>query len=269
MPGIYTIVNLENGKKYVGQAQKPEVRLNAHFNKLRKSMHPSTHLQAAFLKYGEAAFGCLVLEECEQEELTDREDFWIFELGAEYNKRPATAASNLGMVMSFESRKKQSEALQKACASPEARARLAETSRKGWEVNREERLAKICAAWTDDKREAFGKLISAREGLQEQLAEARKVRWSDPEQRQKASETAKRLHDEGRLGIGKKHTEQELRAAAEAQGWEVRAITGARMKDKVLLYCPKHDHEQYQTVRKLVHNQRGCRECGWDRVRKT
>lgn len=268
MTGIYAIANAENGKKYVGQSVNPTRRMNTHFCKLRKNEHPSMHLQAAFNKYGESAFSRIVLEECEQEAATEKEDFWIFTLGAEYNKRPATAASNLGLVMSSETRKRQAASLREACASPEARARLAETSRKGWEQNREERIAKIKDVWTPEKKAEFSKQMAARPGAREAALAAQKQRWKDPEQHASASATAKRLHAEGRLGVGKKHTEDEIRALVESLGWEAREIQGTQMKDRVLVYCLKHDHEQSQTVRKIIHNHRGCRECGWDRVRK-
>jgi group I intron endonuclease len=268
MPGVYAIVNIANGKKYVGQSVSPKRRLYRHFHNLRHDAHPSMHLQAAFNKYGEASFRRVILEECAPEELEEREEFWIDHFGAEYNKRPACASSNLGLKASPEWRQNISDALRKACASLNARERLAATCRIGWEKNREGRIANLKAAWDDDKKAEFGKLVAAREGLHEQLAEARATRWEDPEQHIRASETAKRLHAEGRLGVGKKHTEADIRALVEAQGWEAREIQGTQMKDRVLVYCPVHDHEQFQTVRKIVHNQRGCRECGWDRVRK-
>lgn len=54
--GIYVIRNNVTGNGYVGQSTRMRKRLADHFNLLRSNSHPNGHLQAAFRKYGEAAF---------------------------------------------------------------------------------------------------------------------------------------------------------------------------------------------------------------------
>jgi hypothetical protein len=68
---------------------------------------------------------------------------------------------------------------------------------------------------------------------------------------------------------GKAHTEDEIRGIVESKGWELRGLTGTRTKDTATIYCAKHDHEQQQKVLMVLQHQRGCRECGYDRVRKS
>lgn len=75
--GIYVIVNLNNGKKYVGQSYSVSRRFLVHKNKLRKGKHPNIHLQSAWNKYGENSFSFEILEYCPIDALNEREEYWI------------------------------------------------------------------------------------------------------------------------------------------------------------------------------------------------
>jgi group I intron endonuclease len=54
--GVYHIVNLENGKLYVGSSVEVEKRLDRHRRDLKKGEHHCIPLQRAWNKYGEEAF---------------------------------------------------------------------------------------------------------------------------------------------------------------------------------------------------------------------
>lgn len=54
--GIYKIVNLVDGKMYIGSSVNIYNRKNAHYSDLRKNIHHNVHLQRAFNKYGEENF---------------------------------------------------------------------------------------------------------------------------------------------------------------------------------------------------------------------
>lgn len=73
--GVYAILNLFNGKIYIGQSQDIRTRNSQRLRKLERGIYPNKHLQSAWNKYGANAFVFGVLE------LTDRplerEDFWI------------------------------------------------------------------------------------------------------------------------------------------------------------------------------------------------
>jgi group I intron endonuclease len=77
--GIYKITNLINQKVYIGQAINIRVRLNKHrtspFNP--KSNEYDSLIHQAIRKYGLDNFSFEVLEECKQEELNNREIFYI------------------------------------------------------------------------------------------------------------------------------------------------------------------------------------------------
>lgn len=61
-PGIYRILNLVNGRYYVGSSADILRRWGDHLAALRGSRHKNIHLQRAWNKYGEAAFRLDVLE---------------------------------------------------------------------------------------------------------------------------------------------------------------------------------------------------------------
>lgn len=75
--GIYKIENITNGKMYIGSSQDIDGRWKVHRRMLNKNNHHSPHLQAAWNKYGCENFTFSVIEECAQEVLLDREQYYI------------------------------------------------------------------------------------------------------------------------------------------------------------------------------------------------
>ncbi len=116
--GIYQIVNVRNGKCYVGSAQNIKGRWTDHLSYLRRQIHTSK-LRRAWDKYGEDNFQFLVLEHCSLSDLTVREQYWIdaldsFKTG--YNSRPR-AENNLGAPGPNKGKKFSAEARSKMSAS--------------------------------------------------------------------------------------------------------------------------------------------------------
>lgn len=72
--GIYLIENLINNKKYVGQSKNIYARWSGHRCDSKVRDLP---LYNAMRKYGLENFKFSILEECEVNELADREDYWI------------------------------------------------------------------------------------------------------------------------------------------------------------------------------------------------
>lgn len=77
--GIYKIINVENGKFYIGSSINIEQRWNKHISQLRRNNHPNKHLQNSWNKYGENSFNFIILENVSEEQLLDVEQRWLDE----------------------------------------------------------------------------------------------------------------------------------------------------------------------------------------------
>ncbi len=77
--GVYAIRNKTNGKVYVGSSKKIEYRFTTHRRELRRGVHSNSHLQNAWLRYGEDSFVLEILEQCSAGDLDTREQHYIDE----------------------------------------------------------------------------------------------------------------------------------------------------------------------------------------------
>lgn len=71
MIGIYKITKKENGKSYIGQSNNIERRIKEHQCKI------DIPIELAIHKYGKDAFTYEVIEECDLEQLDEKERYWI------------------------------------------------------------------------------------------------------------------------------------------------------------------------------------------------
>lgn len=75
--GIYAIKNIINNKVYIGSSINIIIRWRKHKSDLGKNKHDNDHLQSSWNKYGKLNFEFIILEECVEHILLDRESFWI------------------------------------------------------------------------------------------------------------------------------------------------------------------------------------------------
>lgn len=75
--GIYCIKNIINNKVYVGKSTHLYRRKYQHFTALKGGKHSNTYLQASFDKYKFDSFIFEVLEQCDINELSIKEHYWI------------------------------------------------------------------------------------------------------------------------------------------------------------------------------------------------
>lgn len=84
-PGIYKITNQINGKTYVGSSKDMYMRCANHLSTLKFRRHRNEYLQRSVDKYGIDNFEFVVLEFCPEEQLINREQYWIDYLNPDYN----------------------------------------------------------------------------------------------------------------------------------------------------------------------------------------
>lgn len=75
--GIYKITNVINGKFYIGSTDSIPDRWDNHRSELRRGIHHSKHLQRAWNKHGKENFKFEVLEECLEDMLITREQWYL------------------------------------------------------------------------------------------------------------------------------------------------------------------------------------------------
>ena len=109
--GIYRILNLINGKFYIGSSIEREGRRYDHLWALRANRHHSYRLQADFNLYGESAFVFEAVENIDDPaRLLEAEQWWIddsccYDEDIGYNISP-TAGSTLGKAQSEKTKDK-------------------------------------------------------------------------------------------------------------------------------------------------------------------
>lgn len=106
---IYCILNLENGRHYIGSAVNFNARKSMHIHHLRNGTHHSVKLQNSWNKRGENAFRFDAIELVgDKKLLIEREQFWINETRPFYNIC-RIAGSRLGCKATAEQVKAMSE----------------------------------------------------------------------------------------------------------------------------------------------------------------
>ena len=77
--GIYCFENKINNKKYIGQSVKIKTRIKQHIDcsKNKNYIGYNTKFYKALRKYGIDNFNIIILEECEESKLDEREIYWI------------------------------------------------------------------------------------------------------------------------------------------------------------------------------------------------
>jgi group I intron endonuclease len=121
--GIYEIIHIESGKRYIGSAKSFAARFKDHRALLRSNRHHSRILQNAWNKHGENGFGFNKLIECTQENLVFYEQRFIDAWVPEYNVCKV-AGSSRGTKQTPETIAKKVAAITGLKRSPETRQRI-------------------------------------------------------------------------------------------------------------------------------------------------
>ena len=65
MIGIYTIINIINGKRYIGASKDVYLRLRKHRQRLKNNSHTNKYLQSSWNKHGEDSFDMFLISICD------------------------------------------------------------------------------------------------------------------------------------------------------------------------------------------------------------
>lgn len=152
MTGVYAIVNLVNGKKYVGSAAESfNRRIGSHRRELNKNKHHSRHLQSAWNTYGQDAFEVRIQETTTPELAVAVEQTFIDAWKTAdprfgYNTSP-TAGNCRGMSHTEETKARMSAAKKGKPLSEKTKARMS-VVRKGKKMKprSDETRARVAAA---------------------------------------------------------------------------------------------------------------------------
>ena len=96
--GIYKIVNIKNGKFYVGSSKNIKRRFSIHKSALKNKRHHSIYLQRSYNKHGVNVFKFEILKEMTSptdQQLFDEEQKHIDELSPQYNVGSVGGGDNL------------------------------------------------------------------------------------------------------------------------------------------------------------------------------
>lgn len=126
--GIYMIKNLVNEKKYIGRSTDIKTRWSNHKYELNKGIHVNSYLQNAWNKYGKDNFEFSIIEECAENDLNEKEIYWIKEMDAYHNGYNLTEGGE-GYSLSAEIKSKIGIALKAWWAEPNNRTRMSEVHR--------------------------------------------------------------------------------------------------------------------------------------------
>lgn len=86
--GVYAIVNVVNGRLYVGSTVDLTRRASQHWRALEDNLHHNRELQYSFTNHGPHAFTFIVLERCSEDQLMAVEQKWLNRLAKRaFNKQ--------------------------------------------------------------------------------------------------------------------------------------------------------------------------------------
>lgn len=127
---IYGILNVINGKFYIGSTTRPDKRLKEHLRELNNGKHHSQPLQRAWTKYGSDSFIFLQLQEAYDEvELATLEMIYTEEYQAMTDGYVLVAGRDHITEISEETKQKMSETRKGKPKSEETRRKMSQANR--------------------------------------------------------------------------------------------------------------------------------------------
>lgn len=204
MQGIYAIVNILNGRCYIGSSVNILKRMSEHLWYLERKIHWNSLFQNAYNKYGKVCFDlCVVEEVVDRDLLQSREQFYLDTVSDKYNLSPFAdrPPDNTGTKHTAEHKAKISESVSKIERTPEWCAKIGESNRRRGTLPPES-LKKLSDsmkdAWTRIPHPRLGKTFT--EESRQKNRESQLARPPDSEEiRRRKSKGQKRRHARDRI----------------------------------------------------------------------
>lgn len=127
--GIYAIINKENNKYYIGSSVNVKRRINEHKKHLKHQNHVNPYLQNAYNKNGLKGFKIILLEECSEEKLEEKENYYINKYNSRDNKYGYNIAIAYHGIMLDETKQKISIANKGKILSNEHKEKISRANR--------------------------------------------------------------------------------------------------------------------------------------------
>jgi len=153
--GIYEIVNLFNGVRYVGSAVSFNKRWSQHRTDLRRGTHHSKYLQRSWNKYGPDQFlfrAIEIIESPNRQKLIDREQYHFNQMAKDRFNVAPIAGSRLGVPQSEAARAAMSRFHSQHWKDPENLARRAAAISAGYTAESRARKSADATARGDGAR---------------------------------------------------------------------------------------------------------------------
>ena len=187
--GIYEIVNLFNGVRYVGSSVSFNKRWSQHRTDLRRGIHHSKYLQRSWNKYGPDQFlfrAIEIIESPNRQKLIDREQYHFNQMAKDRFNVCPIAGSRLGVPQSEAARAAMSRFHSQHWKDPENLARRAAAISAGYTAESRARKSADATARGDGARlQAPG----VHEAYWERIRGVPTGRVLSPESRAKISES--------------------------------------------------------------------------------
>lgn len=120
--GVYEIVNINNGHRYIGGSVNLYKRMKYHYWELNGNKHYNPHLQNAWNKYGTGSFEFNILLYCDRDDVRMFEQRALDGLKPEYNIAPDATVQ--GCRLAEDTKRKIGNALKGYKHSEEMKAKM-------------------------------------------------------------------------------------------------------------------------------------------------
>lgn len=230
--GIYSIVNLLNGKQYIGQTRNGlATRILQHQGDLlKRNKRENRHLINSFNEYGVNNFGCYILEYAPDNLSSDELIKWLNVAEVKWIRYFRNALGDRmlynqndggdGINPTKEYRQNLSRSLKKAYENPILRQQARKITLKRYEDPEERKKTSLSLKKAYENPE-----------LRKQNSEVQKKRFEDPEEHKKISEAMIVTHKEHPQYGERKSVSQKRRFEKQEERDKMSAIVSKRYKD--------------------------------------